>query len=1188
MSKESKKKISVAEKQLSNPFSTGGGGGHFEAHVQTSFVALMLTSGFAPCVPCLPISKIKFQGKFAGYDTDDLIIFVGKPGSNQERKILGQIKHSISITEKDKVFSEVIQAAWNDFNNPSLFSKNSDVIALITGPLSSTDINDVRTILEWARYSENAEEFIKKVNLTNFSSKQKQDKLQAFKANLRNANGSNDVSDEILFEFLKHFHLLGYDLDIKAGVTLSLLHSLIGQYTQDNVQSLWSRLVDEVQSANKNAGTITRESLPKDLQAAFKQRTYAVIPAEFSYSKLLSTKTELNQYEHASDLVIANLIGSWNEMNEADLEILCQMVNGNYTNWIHRIRDSLQLSESPVTLKNGRWSVTERKELWKALSAWLFDDNLDTFKQCVVNVLTERDPQFDLPIDERYGASIYGKALRYSPDLRKGMAETLALLGSKQDALINCSRNKPETIAILAVREIFEKGDWVLWGSLNNLIPILAEAASDVFLDAVENALQQSPCPFDKLFSQEGSGITGGNYLTGLLWALETLAWDEKFLVRVSVILGDLASHDPGGNWANRPANSLTMIFLPWSPQTTASMDKMKVALRTLQKEVPAVAWKILLSLLPNKYQVSAGTYRPTWRNTIPDDWKKDITNQEYWEQISYCAELAVSMASQDVAKLNELISNLDNMPQSSIDKILEQISSKDFCNKSEGELLETWTRLTSVASRHRRFSDKKWALSSDNISKIETVAAMLAPKDPLNLYRRLFCNDVLDFYEEYDNWEEQQEKLEERRRQAIEDILTYGGIDSVIRFVESVDSPSHVGHSLGVIAEEKIDKSILPAFLEFENKKISQFVNEYAWSRKYSHGWSWVDGLDKSNWSDKQVGQLLSYLPFTKETWDRATTWLRESEREYWCRTNVNLHHEGGDIGTAIDKLIEYGRPHAAIACLYGMLHHKQALDRSRSVKALLAAVISTEPSYSIDSYQIVKLIKALQDDLGTDPDDLFKIEWAYLPLLDGQHGVSPKILENRLASDSSFFCEVIRIIYRSKKEDKSEKESSEQDKAIANNAWRLLHEWRTPPGMHPDGSFMREQLTQWLEQTKKACTESGHLEVALTHTGQVLFYCPPDPQGLWINQAAADVLNGKDAEKMRNGFGLEAFNSRGAHWVDPTGKLERDLAEHYKQKAGEVENAGYHRFSSTLKGLSETYNREAERIIDEHKSQS
>jgi len=91
-------------KQLSNLFSTGGGGGHFEAHVQASFVVLMLTGGFAPGLPYWPITKIKLQGKFDGYDTDDMIVFIEKESGEQQRKLLGQIKHSISLTEGDKVF----------------------------------------------------------------------------------------------------------------------------------------------------------------------------------------------------------------------------------------------------------------------------------------------------------------------------------------------------------------------------------------------------------------------------------------------------------------------------------------------------------------------------------------------------------------------------------------------------------------------------------------------------------------------------------------------------------------------------------------------------------------------------------------------------------------------------------------------------------------------------------------------------------------------------------------------------------------------------------------------------------------------------------------------------------------------------------------------------------------------------
>ncbi|MDO9141284.1 MAG: hypothetical protein Q7U38_13290, partial [Methylobacter sp.] len=781
-------------KKLSNPFSTGGGGPHFEAHVQASFVVLMLTGGFAPCLPCWPISKIKLQAKHAGYDTDDLIVFAEQLGSDQKRKIFGNIKHSISITEKDKVFGEVIHAAWNDFNNASLFTRNNDVIALISGPLSSTDINDARWILEWARHSENAAEFISNVELTNFSSQSKQSKLQAFRTNLNNANGGKHVSDEVLYEFLKHFHLLGYDLDIKAGVTLSLLHSLIGQYSQENAQSLWTRLIDEVQSANKNAGTITAESLPEDLRDAFKQRVYEVIPTQFSTSQFAAATPDWNRHPHASDLAIVNLVGAWNEKNQDDLEILHRLVKDDYATWIPKIREILQLPESPVVLKYGEWRSIKRKELWQALGTRFFDDHLDNFKQCAVAVLTERDPKFDLPVNERYAASIYGKELAYSPSIRGGMAEGLALLGCLPEALTHCSQNKPETIAVLAVREIFSAADWVLWGSVNSLLPVLAEAAPKEFLNAVDHALQQSPCPFDELFSQEGDGMTGDNYLTGLLWALENLAWDEQFLIQGSVILSELATHDPGGRSTNRPENSLKTIFLPWLPQTTASVDKRKVALRTLQKEAPEVAWKLMLGLLPNQGQISMGTHKPAWRSFIPDDWEKGVSQQEYWDQVSFCAELAVSMAGHDIGKLNDLVAHLGNLPQPSFDKLLEELASEAVCGKPEDERLALWNKLTEFVSKHKRYSNAEWALNSDLILKIEAVTAKLAPQNQFNLHRRLFSGRDHDLYEERD-------KLEDRRKQAIMDILADDGMEAVIRFAESVDAPYQVGLSLGAIA---------------------------------------------------------------------------------------------------------------------------------------------------------------------------------------------------------------------------------------------------------------------------------------------------------------------------------------------------------------------------------------------------
>lgn len=859
----------------------------------------------------------------------------------------------------------------------------------------------------------------------------------------------------------------------------------------------------------------------------------------------------------------------------------------DFDSWISGLREVLQEQDKPLTLRNGHWKVADRKVLWHALGSRIFDAHLDDFKVCAVEVLTEIDPQFELPAEERYAASIHGKVLKHSSDLRQGMAETLALLGNHGDALTNCRRNKAESIAVIAIRDILENADWRLWGSLNNLLPTLAEAAPGEFLTLVENALRHEPCPFDELFAQEGCGVFGNNYMTGLLWALESLSWNDEHLVRVTVILAELATHDPGGNWANRPANSLTTILLPWFPQTLAPIDKRIVCIKAIKKDFHDVAWKLLLSLLPNQHQISSGAHKPRWYIILPEDWKPNVTKKEYWEQVTSYAEIAVDMACDDLDKLRELVNNLDNLPKPSFDAVLKHLSSKSITDLPEKERLPLWTSLTEFSRKHRRFSDEKWALNPKIVTKIEAVADSLAPLSPECLYKRLFSNRDFDLYEETGNWEEQRKKLDEKRQQAIQKILDIRGSQGIIEFVDMVDSPNQVGLALGVIADNAMDTVLLPKYLDTENTSHHQFAGGFVWSRYQNQGWQWVDGMDRNNWSMVQGCQFLIYLPFEKETWLRVNKWLGNSENSYWEIVPVNPYQSKSDLLTAVDRLLEVSRPQAAIDCLHSRLYNKLPLDRERTVKALLDAVSTKEIGSTMDPYHITELINALQDDSETIQDDLFKVEWAYLPLLERSNKAEPKLLESRLATQPEFFCEVIRLIYRSKKEEKH-KEFDEDRKAIASNAWRLLHEWKKPPGLQEGNSFSAKEFETWLERVKQQCRKSGHFEVAMITVGEVLLYCPADPRGLWIVQEAANALNARDADEMRSGFRTEVFNSRGVHGIDPSGRPERELATQWRQKADDLENAGFARFATTLRELAESYDREAERIIAEHKAET
>ena len=1171
------------KKKLSNPFSTGGGGVHFEAHIQASFVALMLTGGRAPCLPCWPIAEIKLQGKIDGFDTDDLVVVVENQNSKERRKLLGQVKHTIAITQGSTILGEVMQAAWNDFKNPTIFTRNKDVIALITGPISATDAHNVQWLLNQARHTKNVNEFFRNVQQANFSPSKSTEKLQVIQHHLKVANSNNSVSNDELYDFLNHFHLLGYDLGNEFGVVLSLLHSHISQFQQQSPQWVWSRIVNIVQVWNQDAGTITRGKLPEDLRDAFKQKNVVEIPDEFKAVQE-KPKTDWTQHPDATYLAFAVLIGAWHDKNHHDLEVITQLFGMNYDEWLKKAREILHSPDSPLSLKDGIWKIVNRVELWNLLGSRLLDRNLETFRSLAILVLKEPDPAFELPAEERYAASLHGKVFEHSIVLRKGIAEGLAILGSQPRSCINCSYGKAEETSVLVIREVLVDADSVLWGSLNDLLPTLAEAAPGEFLDSLEKAMRLKPSPFDVLFPLEGNAITERNYLTGLLWALEGLAWDEQYLVRVCIALGELASHDPGGRWANNPSNSLATILLPWMPQTLASVDKRIVAVRTILNEWPDIAWDLIIRLLPNQHQTSFGSYKPIWRKVIPEDWEKGATQQEYWQQISFYAELAVFASGQNIARISTLIDHFDNLPESAFDQFIQVLVSQPILDLSEEQRLLIWNRLTKLTNKHRRFSDAEWALPNERVTRIEQVAEQLSPTDPFNLYQNLFTDNDFYLYEENGNREEQHQQLEKRREIAISEILHQDGVEGVIRFAETVSSPAQVGKALGAIADSVIEQAFLPYLLSSAHNKHESLVTGFVRRRYQLRGWKWCDDFDKSSWTPEQVGEFLACLPFTKETWDRASEWLQTHESAYWNCTDVNVYQADSGITIAIEKLIEHGRPHAAINCLDRARNAKQPIDSNQCVRALLAAISSNEPSSAMDSYHIVELIKFLQDEPSVNQDELFKVEWAYVPLLDHHSGATPQYLESRLANDPEFFCEIIRLIYRSKN-GQQHRESTEELKKIATNAWKLLHEWKTPPGTQRDGTFSEECFNEWLQRVREVCTESGHLEVALINIGEVLIHTPSDPDGLWIRRVVAAALNDRESDDLRSGFSTGVYNSRGAHFVDPSGIPERRLAEQFRSKAEDVENAGFQRFAVTLRDLANSYDHEAERIINDHK---
>jgi len=474
-------------------------------------------------------------------------------------------------------------------------------------------------------------------------------------------------------------------------------------------------------------------------------------------------------------------------------------------------------------------------------------------------------------------------------------------------------------------------------------------------------------------------------------------------------------------------------------------------------------------------------------------------------------------------------------------------LGSNAVTSRVEADRVRLWTGLIDFVTKHRKFAEAGWAMPQEVVDAIATVAEKLVPASPIYRHQRLFSERDFELYEEADNFEEQHKKLEERRQKAVDEVFATGGVKAVLEFAKAVESPWRVGMAFGSKSTNDADVVILPAMLESDNKSLAQFAGGFVWARFRVQEWQWIDSIDTSTWSPAQRGLLLAYLPFAAGTWERAARLLGDDQSAYWSKTKANPYEAAKDLEFAIDRLVEHGRPCAAVECLKRLLHEKRPLVSAQAVRVLEALLHSPEDIRAMDGHAIREVFKALQESQDTNSDDLSRLEWAFLPALNRLHDAAPKLLERRLADDPTFFCEIIRLVFRSKNVERSAEEAPRERVNIIENAYRLLSEWKTPPGSTRVGTYDGEALSIWLKQVKADCAESGHLEVALSRVGHVLVYAPADPDGLWLHRSAARELNAKDANDMRDGFGTELFNSRGAFWASG-GREERELAAGYR----------------------------------------
>lgn len=896
------------------------------------------------------------------------------------------------------------------------------------------------------------------------------------------------------------------------------------------------------------------------------------------------------QPENARDIIPPLLAGTWNESKQGDQAIITRLAGcETYVEVSRRIMRWANASDPPLRQIGEVWKITAHLDAFFALAPHLTRTDLQVFEETVIQVLGQIDPRFELPPDQRFASAIYGKVLPHSEGLREGISETLTIISTFGiDAGLNTGSVSPERWASGVVRKLLREAQGQLWSSLSPHLPQLAEAASDSFLEAVEAAMLGDTPPIKEMFSEEG--LFGSSPHTGLLWALEGLAWNPSLLSRVTAILGRLARLDPGGKLSNRPQNSLDMIFLPWFPRTRANPEQRLDAIDVLMKRESDIGWKLLVNLVPSTHGViSHPTHEPRWR-----DFAGGIKTPAPPEDVSVVVigildriERFVGNNGHRWRQVIELFHGFHRGRRTALIRQLERFARSVSGRKDR---LILWDALREALHRHREYSDTRWAMRKTELRELDAIYNLLEPQDLIDRYRWLFNTHWPHLPKGFRGSHAKEEAaIRSARKDAVRHIFKEGGIDGLIVFAKRSQLPDLVGHILALESfPQSIVSKILNRSLEAAGKALQFFACGYIRGRHSAVGWEWTDTLFKKakreRWPPKTVLRFSLALPVERQSWDRISVFGERIEREYWQRVGYIFLPRGRDedVKFAAAKLLKEGRPiDAFIAAKFS----PAALPWGLLVEILRGvskAVGEGHEQRIPDSYYVQKYFEAMDVDEAANEDEIAQLEWIYLPLL--TESKRQLRLHGILTKDPNFFGTLICWAYPPDKgngifiEGAKEDDSQEQFRQRARRARDVLDSWHVVPGATQDDKLDEETLWKWIVRAREVCAGTGHSAGGEHRIGRVLAHSPEASDGVWPAVEVRNIIERADSDEMGRGIMIGLYNKRGitSRGFAEGGGQERVLAAQYRRSAQAVASS-WPRTSTILERMAVDYDREA-----------
>lgn len=853
---------------------------------------------------------------------------------------------------------------------------------------------------------------------------------------------------------------------------------------------------------------------------------------------------------HSETVMVALLCGKWTEAT-GDVSVFEKLSGRKYADCKKELEKYLHRENPYIVLNNSyggsNIQLASVEDAWEELDIYINDDIWDKFINIFYDVLIESEPIFEYPFEKHFEASIYAKKPEWSPALKEGMIRTLIMR-----AYYRGHEENQRQIDNIVSRILDNVTSKEAWGYISQYLVELCEASPKSVLRKLEMEMD-TPQGLLELFSEDGSNfVTSRYYYINVLWAVEQLIQQKKYVTRALEWLWKMDSYNIKYNISNSPRGILDVVFCAWINKSALSVEgKIKLARNAIERY--SNAWEIIASKLPKATGSICSTLNlPKYRKVDePEILYMYEINKTYIEYLKMC----VDKAHTDADRWIKILQCINRYEGSIRKEVFEELVIK--CKEmNDEEKIRVKNKIRYEIFRNRYFVDEDWSMSEEILCEYECRMNEIIVDEKIYDFLYIFShkydfpllNPIPNSKEGTDihdkNYILREKEIKARLKEFNEkgysiDRLIQLAVQEKYEIVGEVFAQFYCNGSFN----EKVLCSLI------KNDEEGKSVYDYV-SYIYRNG---IIDLRKVVEQVKSISEnknLLTNL-ISLEIIDDCENALIASEDEdikkrYWSkrvRLKISDKAEHRVFVWAIRECQKYGSFHTYLEFLYEI---KDKISVQELYKATLEiSDIKNNVVNSMTDYYLKGIFDILQKYFIEDDKkctELATLEWFFRELLEWEN---MKCMQKIMKDDPTFYASLVSIIY---KMDGCEA-VDEAKRKLADKVYSWFNEAKFCP-TEKNGKVTYENLKRWIEKFRNLLTSQKQEKLFGNLIGCLLAYSPIGEDGYSPCEAVRMIIEEYYTDSLKTSYVMEEENKRGIHIVD-AGKSELILCQRYKENA-------------------------------------